>query len=210
MSLLPQRKKSPAEIAHLRESLGLPAVLAAPEATDLPVPPAVAAALSPRQPTENPVVPVLKPKIVRSLRKSEQFSQPGMRPRQVPTESNLPIHRHSDDELNDIRRREALAMLTPVVNVKLALAHPAWVVSGYVAALASAVSAAWPAIAAPSTDSRPLTLPVCCAVVALIVAAVIVFSRPLSRHHAAFITVITWFVIIFGALYYFPNLRHAT
>jgi K+-transporting ATPase A subunit len=44
----------------------------------------------------------------------------------------------------------------------------------------------------------------------MLVAAFIGIRKPISRHHAAFIAVIALFVIIFGALHYFPHLRHAT
>jgi amino acid permease len=47
-------------------------------------------------------------------------------------------------------------------------------------------------------------------VVALLFAAFIYFKKPLSLHHAAFIAVMSLFVIVFGALYYFPQLRHGT
>ena len=44
----------------------------------------------------------------------------------------------------------------------------------------------------------------------MLIAAFIYFKKPLSRHHAAFIGVMALFVIVFGALYYFPQLRHGT
>jgi K+-transporting ATPase A subunit len=47
-------------------------------------------------------------------------------------------------------------------------------------------------------------------VLALIIAAIIFFKKPLSVHHAAFITVAVLFVVVFGALHYFPQLRHGT
>ena len=42
------------------------------------------------------------------------------------------------------------------------------------------------------------------------VAAFIGARKPVSRHHAAFISVLSLFVLVFGALHYFPYLRHAT
>jgi uncharacterized YccA/Bax inhibitor family protein len=46
--------------------------------------------------------------------------------------------------------------------------------------------------------------------ISLAVAAFIGFRKPMSRHHAAFISVLSLFVLVFGALHYFPSLRHAT
>ncbi len=269
MSLLPQRKKSPEEIAQLRESLGIPtaplgehpaapplgappgpaAELAdppPPQAAEMPVsaPPARSGPKAVRslkrseqialleeapalEPVEEPAVHVLSFKPVRSLRKSEQLAAPSApRHAPAPADSSLPYHRHSDDEINEIRRREALAMLAPpVVNRKLIPAHPVLIVLGYVAVLAGAAvtSLDQPVTTAPGAvawihflghalrmDLRPLTLPASCVALGLLVAAVIVLFRPFSRHHAAFISVITLFVIIFGALHYFPQLRHGT
>ena len=54
-----------------------------------------------------------RPKPVRSLRKSEQAPPVIATPAAPPPDSKLPIHRHSDQEIAEIRRREALAMMTP-------------------------------------------------------------------------------------------------
>ena len=59
-------------------------------------------------------------------------------------------------------------------------------------------------------SSLPITIPACCVTVALLIAVFIALKKPLSRHHAAFIAVITLFVIVFGALHFFPHLRNAT
>ena len=47
-------------------------------------------------------------------------------------------------------------------------------------------------------------------VFALLIAGYIYRKKPLSMHHAAFIGVIALFVAIFGALHYFPILRYGT
>ena len=59
-----------------------------------------------------PRIPGQVPKTVRSLRKSEQAHLPAL-PTEPAADSKLPVHRHSDKELNEIRRREALAMMAP-------------------------------------------------------------------------------------------------
>ena len=243
MSLLPQHKKSAAEIAQLRESLGIPALptedapaaaaepqfMAPPPAPSphtpppgpkpvhslkrserlpvlLPEPlqPAAAAAPVPTDltdgGTQEPPVQVLK--TVRSLRKSEQGPLSPPTPAESAAESNLPFHRHSDKELQAIRRREALAMLTPVPNPRLAAAHPGLLVPGYLGALVGAASIYF--------YQQPLLVSAPCVTVSLLVATFIALKKPISRHHAAFIAVICLFVIVFGALYYFPQLRNAT
>jgi uncharacterized membrane protein YozB (DUF420 family) len=48
------------------------------------------------------------------------------------------------------------------------------------------------------------------AILSLAIAGVILWRKPVSRHHAAFIAVLALFLIVFSALYYFPQLRHAT
>jgi hypothetical protein len=142
------------------------------------------------------------PKTVRSLRKSEQAALPAS-PHSVPAaDSKLPIHRHNDSELNEIRRREAIAMMHPAANPKLAVAHPALIVPGYLLAIAGASCFVFYQFPREATAA--------CSAAALVIAAFIFLRRPISRHHAAFIAVIALFVIVFGVLHYFPHLRHAT
>ena len=117
-------------------------------------------------------------------------------------DSILPSHRHSNHEIEEIRRREALALLTPVVNPKLAAAHPALLIPGYLAALIGG--------GAIYFYQQPITVSAPCVSASLLIAAFIALYKPLSRHHAAFIAVISLLVIVFGALHYFPQLRHAT
>ena len=142
------------------------------------------------------------PKTVRSLRKSEQAPRQDF-PHSVPsTSSKIPAHRHNDAELHEIRRREALAMLHPAANPKLAVAHPALIVPGYLLAIAGASCFVFYQFPREATAA--------CSAAALAIAAFIFVRRPISRHHAAFIAVIALFVLVFGVLHYFPHLRHAT
>lgn len=264
MSLLPQRKKSPEEIARLREDLGIPTPtpdedpapppdapampvalaielhhaqadaplirLAEPATPDTPpsnTPPPSAAVRRARKQVHSlkrseriPIVPLeelqsaeqdaaaemapvtLSLKPVRSLRKSEMVPHPVTRKAAPAPDSNLPSHRHSDPEIQEIRRREALAMLAPVVNPHLIAAHPALLIPGYLAALVGAVCFAY--------YELPITVAAPCAAVSLIISCYISLKKPISLHHAAFIAVITLIVIVFGAIHYFPQLRHGT
>ncbi|RPJ33747.1 MAG: hypothetical protein EHM17_09200 [Verrucomicrobiaceae bacterium] len=236
MSPLPQRKKSPEEIARLRETLGIPG--SAPQVMEIDeqgVPPvdtivpanheatvvhtAEAAALP--KPAAQPVhslkrsergnvpetmdpAPVLPPareaKPVRSLRKSEQL--PAASHPESPPDSNLPHLRHSDREIAEIRRREALALMNARPNPKLFPAHPALIIPGYLSAIAGAVGFYF--------YQFPIAATLAFATVSLVVATIIGIRKPISRHHAAFIAVMALFVLVFGALHYFPHLRHAT
>ena len=143
------------------------------------------------------------PKVVRSLRKSEQIP---LAPLPSPAaDSKLPILRHSGKELNEIRRHEALATLAPWTHPQALTAHLALVIPGYLLAIGGGVCFYF-----YDLEKRELPITAACAAIALLIAAFIFIKKPLSRHHAAFIGVMALFVIVFGALYYFPQLRHGT
>ena len=140
------------------------------------------------------------PKLVRSLRKSEQG--PLHAASEPPPDSPLPLHRHSEREIQQIRRQETLALPAAAIHPLALKAHPALVIPGYLFAIAAAVGYHFYDLQIPVTGP--------CVAVALLVAAIIYFKKPLSLHHAAFIAVMSLFVIVFGALYYFPQLQHGT
>ena len=162
-------------------------------------PPEPRPALPVSSPTPAPTVP----KIVRSLRKSEQGPRSAIQT--SPPDSRLPTHRHSDEQLNRIRRQEVLAQSTPAPHPLSLTAHLLIVVPGYLFALAGAACFIFYDI-----EKRQMPVTIGLVLAALAIAAFIFFKKPLSRHHAAFIGVISLFVIIFGALYYFPTLQHGT
>ncbi len=141
-------------------------------------------------------------KIVRSLRKSEQIPLTSKIVRAVPDDSKLPSQRHSDSELNEIRRQAALNMPAPAFNPALQIAHLALVIPGYLSVFGGALCF--------FHHEMTLAVTASCVGVALLIAGFIFWKKPLSRHHAAFITVMALFVIVFGALHYFPQLRHGT
>lgn len=209
-----------AEILPLPEaSLSAPEVKESPPVRELQHPeraPVLAVELS-GPPQEHPAsdepepepegIPIPLPapravKVVRSLRKSEQGPVvPSQRP--AAKNSSLPVHRHSDEEIARIRRMEmaAKANLPPP---PAPTAHLAVVIPGYLAALAGA------ACFIDDAQRQRLPIIVSCLVAALLIAAYIFVKKPYSRYHSGFIAVITLFIIIFGALYYFPQLRHGT
>ncbi|MEO5915142.1 MAG: hypothetical protein ABIS50_12980 [Luteolibacter sp.] len=156
----------------------------------------------PEIPATSPLPVAHGPKQVRSLRKSEQGPLPAISRLEPSPDSKLPFQRHSDREISEIRRQEAIAMLAPPVHPQSLTAHPALVVPGYLFALAGAACFYYYELQLPYTAV--------CVVFSLMFAAFIFYKKPLSRHHAAFIAVAALFVIVFGALYYFPTLRHGT
>jgi hypothetical protein len=228
MSILPQHKKSAEEIAKLRESLGVHGEVTPVEESPAPQPTAEVhppkqvhslkrAEKIPGLPEENhephltlaepvqasaePVEPVVHiPKIVRSLRKSEQGPLPEIH--QPPLDSKLPIHRHSEEEIQRIRRQETLTMQANAGHLLSKRAHLALVIPGYLFAVAGAVSFYFYDFDKAVTAA--------CVGLALLIAAFIFIKKPLSVHHAAFIAVASLFVIVFGALHYFPHLQHGT
>ncbi len=214
MSSLPQRKKTAEEIAQLRESLGVPTATAA-TAAPISQPPATAAVapepmLSPTsfrfeklihsKPAAATVIKLNKS--VRSLRKSEQGPIEVRIPAAGSTDSKLPSHRHRPEEIEEMRRREALDRLnTPAPNPKLLPAHPLFIAPGYLLTLGAAACFLF--------DRYPLAVSAICAAGALINAGLLLALRPLSRHHSGFIAATTLLISAFGTLHYFPHLQHA-
>jgi hypothetical protein len=142
------------------------------------------------------------PKPIRSLRKSEQAPPPAGSQPEPPPDSKLPHHRHSEKEIQEIRRREALALMNAAPNPLLFPAHPALIIPGYVTALAAAAGAYF--------YEFHISLTVILILASFGFSLFIFLKKPISRHHAAFIAVLSLFVLVFAALYYFPQLRHAT
>jgi len=236
MSSLPKHKKSAEEIAKLRESLGILEV--APDAPPIPdtevssgpeskpetpphpswpypthslkksewvspqVPPVAAG--NPKQEMTLPPPQTHPERMVHSLRKSEQVPVLAVPKRDpVPADSPLPIRRHADEELQELRRHAALELATAAVpNPKFAKAHLALVLAGYLTSLAGAVCFQF--------FEQPISVSASCVAVSLLIATFIFFRKPISRHHAAFISVMALAVIITGAFHYFPQLEYAT
>lgn len=234
MSPLPQRRKSPEEISLLRESLGIPSVMDPPDhpptpvpqpkeqvtgtvALDAPteiIPAAVDTPVVSIEPVTRQAVPVVTPaapatEIAESAIRLELPPKPNTpRPpttRPVPNDpafSSIPVRRHSHEELEDIRRRDALSAMdaTPTHPV-FVQAHPAFIASGYLFAGGCAgrlLLVDWPLRATAG-----------CAAASLLIALCILILRPISRHHAGFIAILTLLLCAFATLQHFPQLLHA-
>lgn len=230
--MIPQKKKTPEEIAKLRETLGLPGSGPAPSAAPEPIPdpapaipisepeplpaqtvtpiPVQAAAPIPEapQPAPDPRPPV-EAKPVRSLRKSERLPLPKAAPSVSSPDSIIPSHRHTESELNQMRRVQAFEnrQAPPATHLLAITANPFLVGAGYFFAIASACM--------PFADWRlwfpaPFTLTASFAVISLLIAGFIFLKKKRSVHNACFIAAIAFFVLVFSALYYFPQLRNAS
>ncbi|NQX00143.1 hypothetical protein HQ447_05745 [bacterium] len=187
----------PKPVRSLKRSERVPVLAVEKEEVIKIGPPAEIPSLSPRE----PMIPAAHgPKLVRSLRKSEQGPVPEIHA-PLP-DSKLPTQRHSDREIQEIRRQEMLAMQAAAGQLPSLTAHPVLIVPGYLFAVAGAVGFYFYELDLPITAG--------CVVAAILIATFIFFKKPLSLHHAAFIAVMSLFVAIFGALHYFPQLRHGT
>lgn len=218
MSKLPQRKKTPEEIAMLRESMGLggpaPAFPPSPElqphAAPAPQPSPSLPQVAPGTPAIPPAAPrpPVEAKPVRSLRRSEREPSAAQAPRPAPSvgSTQLPVQRHSDAELNQLRRIQSLTNQAPGAFVIAKIAHPILVGLGYLCV----VSAAILPIVNHFFTSISMYVPAGLCLAGLVIAAFIFFKKKLSRHHAGFITTIAVFTLIFGSLYYFPHIWNAT
>ena len=176
MSTLPEQRKTPEEIAALRGQLGIPTVV--PEVASVaevaPEPPPVATlSPAPAETIETPIDP----------------------------ETGLPFHRHSDDELERLRRRGMFETQDGALQLPVRRARSWMVVCGYLFAASAAI---------PVYHSLPIVLPLAIALLSLAFGAFLYFLRPYSKHHGAFIAVVVFFVLTYAALQYFPQLRHAT
>jgi len=177
--MLPEQKKTPAEIAALRDKLGIPTIVAAGE--DTAVEPTVEA------------VATLKPVFLHDV---EDFAEPVIDPI-----TGLPVHRHSDEELERIRLRGLFETRDHALRLPMQRERTWIVVGGYLFAMSAAL---------PVYHNLPIILPAAIVLLSLAFGAYLFFLRPYSKHHGAFIGIVVLFVMTYAALHYFPQLRHAT
>ncbi len=203
--MIPQKKKTPEEIAALREELGMPP--AAPDTTAPPPShtqeptPSSASDAEPIVHLDLPPAPVaprkIEPKPVHSLRKHDLPLAP------APASTHrteLPTARHDSRDISQIRKREALAALQkpgtdPAAHLRSQIASPFLYAPGYLLAVAAAVTAylSWHYI-------TPASLLAVSAMIMLFIA----MRKPRSRHHAALLFIVIFLTLVFGALHYAP------
>lgn len=227
--MIPQKKKTPEEIAALREELGI-----APATPETPAPepgeaaPADIPATQPRtQPqagqTEDPLPaptvdeePVIhldlppkparpekpEPKPVHSLRKHELPLAPAPA---VTHRTALPSKRHDPRDVAQIRKREALAALAqpsvdPAAHLRSQTASPFLYIPGYLLAIAAAVSV---------YQRAHYITPAVLLAIATGILVFIALRKPRSRHHAALLFIVVFLTLAFGTLHYAPLFQNA-
>lgn len=156
-------------------------------------------------------------KQVRSLKRSERLPVTLISPADtgVSGSSDLPAHRHSEAQLNEIRRQAAIGNLgnAPPPDFRFAPSNPLWIITGYMLALAAALICTRPvfhSLFPAATRLHPLATAGVLDALALAVAAGIFLRRFYSRHHAAIILIIVAFTLVFASIHYIPILRHGS
>ncbi len=211
--MIPLKKKTPDEIAALREDLGMPSP--APELARQPVPQAPATEAPPSSsavgaesfvhldiPPTPPSPKIIEPKPSHSLRKHELPLAP------APASTHrtqLPSKRHDSSDINEIRKRQALAGLQqpgtdPVVYLRKQTASAFLYTPGYLLAIAAGITA--------YKRFHYITPGVLLGISALIM-LFIALRKPRSRHHAALLFMVVFLTLVFGVLHYAPLFRNA-
>ena len=185
MSKLPEQRKSPQEIAALRDQLGIRPV--APEEPPDPQPQAPAPSSPPPRRQKKTIV---HPRDI-----------PEVPPAPIDEATGLPVKRHSSEELAALRLRSMFETQDGAQSMPVRRERTLFVVFGYVAAAAAII---------PVHQQMPAVVPMAVCFFALLYATYLFIYRPYSRHHGAFIGIMVLFVLVYAALQYFPQLRHAS
>lgn len=204
MTPLPQRKKTAEEIVQLRDQLGVPTGVEdqQPERQE----PERVATTAPAKPSSPPAQQATgnaqsglwlpPPSYPAAMRLKSPAPQADQR--------KLPAKRHSNEELEEMRRREMLSKINEPAptHIKFMAAHPALIAGGYLLA-AIGICGFW-------IKTYPWIAIIIGSVLALAVAGFMALRRPVSRHHAGFISVISVLVGVFSTIQHFPQLQHAS
>lgn len=209
--MIPTRKKTPEELAALREGLGLfqnqepqpspPEPQPSPPGPrpDGPLFQKVIGQTPPTPQPEQPPEEERKPRKRNnhSLRKVELPLYPAQRTQHKTT---LPKNRRSASDLAELQRREALANFSanpadPVARLKKLEAHPILLGLAYLTALA-AIYTAW--------KTFHYITPISLICVSGLLTAYIFWTKKRSRHHAAILLIILAMTLVFGGIHYAP------
>ena len=199
MTPLPQRKKTAEEIAQLRDQLGVPPGVEGQQVEQVaktatskpPSPPAGQVTASPQSDLWLP-----PPNYPEAMGPKSPAPQADRR--------KLPAKRHSNEELEEMHRREMLSKINEPAptNIKFMAAHPALIAAGYLLA-ASGLCGFW-------IKTYPWIAIIIGSALALAISGFMAVRRPVSRHHAGFISVISVLVGVFGTIHHFPQLQHGS
>ncbi len=221
--MIPEKKKTPEEIAALREGLGIPgaAVEAAQKPEPSPTPgsdPGPPASPDPTPDAQGdspqsdepiihldvPLIPVTSPaQQSHTLRKHETPLAPAP---PATHKTDLPTHRHDPRDIAQIRKREALAKLQhpgmdPAIHLRKQTAHPALYIPGYLLAIA---------VGAVAYQRVHHITPIVLLALALAITLYIFIRKPRSRHHAALIFILIFLTAAFGGIHYAPLFKHGS
>lgn len=219
--MIPDKKKTPEEIAALRDGLGIPLAPVATEPAIAPPPPPVVGAPLPTAPEvleepdpDEPVFHLNVPPVptnparveavpIHSLRRSDP---PLAAAPAVTHKTALPSKRHDPSDIAEIRRRETLAQLQqkdpshdPAAHLRRQKASPFLYVPGYLLAIAAA------AVAYQRVHHvTPLALLGLASLIMIFIAV----RKPRSRHHAALLFILIFLTLALGGVHYAPLFKH--
>ena len=106
--------------------------------------------------------------------------------------TGIPDSRRSDDELKELRMRNAFAVRPPVQSIKAMALHPFFLAVAYVLCMAGS------ALALAGMIRSGLV----CAALGLLLSLYIFWKKPRSRHHATIMLIISLLVLVFVTVYY--------
>lgn len=198
--MIPEKKKTPEEIAALRGDLGVPSP-AAKEAVN-PIPAHIPQTGEQVIHLDIPAIPrITRTPPPHSLRKQDLPLAPAPR---VTRKTPLPTRRHEQGDIAQIRKREALAQLEtpgqdPAARLRAQTASPFLYVPGYLLAVAAAVTA--------YQRVHPVT-PLTLLGLSLLITFYIAVRKPRSRHHAALIFLVIFLTAALGGTHYAPFYQH--
>ena len=124
--------------------------------------------------------------------------------------AKIPEKKRDRQELQEMRNRNAFAVRPPVELLQSqALPKPILILFYFLAATAAG-------LVTYAFSPHGLVLAgyfmvgITCAVIVMLMAVFIFLKKPRSRHHAAFLAIISLLVLVFGSVYYFEQFEQQT
>ncbi|MES2983134.1 MAG: hypothetical protein V4727_12545 [Verrucomicrobiota bacterium] len=196
--MIPTQKKTPEELAALREEQG---VFQRPNSPELP--PEIPATPDP-SPTDEQLLEPSEPVAIRPKKRKihtlRKFELPLAPAPVVENKTPLPQYRRRSTDIAETRRREALANFSatpidPAAHLKKLAAHPVLLTFAYLPAFV-AIYTAW--------NTFHFITPISLIFVSSLLTAYIFWKKKRSRHHAAILFIILVMTLVFGGIHYAP------
>lgn len=192
--MIPTKKKTPEELAALRDALAFPESFHQPTPEQQTGPDE-----SPEEDLTNPAepAPASRKKRHHTLRKVELPLFPAQ---PVPTKTSLPQRRRSIQEIKKIQSSEVMVTPEnhpnhPILQLKKLTAHPLLLTPTYLLAFTAGL-AVW--------RRAYFITPISLLCVSGLLTLYIFWKKKRSRHHAAILMIILAMTLIFGAILYAP------